>query len=1036
MSLMKRKIVLVVMLIVAGLMQTMRGDDVKQVEENAYNRGAGNPNANSSNPLMQDRFGASTAGVERTQDVIFADYFDIKTNSCKQEAVTGKIHLKRNKDVLLQAIPDAYHFEILSDNSGLFQLNNNRENIGHMKGLLVGELSLKKGKNAPEKPIDYSLIIALKDGQAILAEKQITVHVVDTTMWEHLVDFYMEETIANSRLYGRKKLSDKNIKTLIDEIDANEGAMPSLSPMFTHTINEIRKVENEWEKVASHIGALGYAYADAESEWHQHPHLRQAIVKSAIRYMNAVPVFGDEIEDPIGNEIGDGFQGLGENRILSHGLVTHQWRLVDALGAPLVHLMPAIREDIEEGQADAIALQEAIYRFYQAFFAVTPSRRVMNNDEQRWRNVSDTLYSEGAWSDANTAHRMRSLMVMGVVWNDYNRPITYVPYWYDDYYSATEFDGLSFAKGWSPRGIIKDIHFWCSRLSVPSHMFDQSGFHPDGTVSHHTGHRASDVAMVAYGFEWMSEINRAIRFFQNTPLPIEDHQYQFLADRINYTYSRVIYKQHLDYVLAGRSHYSDMKKFATHSLNHSVTQLLEGKSSSTLIANENELRELTTNINKNTHQHSESVAFWNADYLVHRRENNEGHFYFSVKQKSVRTSGAEDFSKIRKSWHAGSGVFQLKVDGNEYALPVLETYDWHVLPGVTEEWRTDPMPLGPASSAGPGLNKYSGVLANGRYATSAFQYLPTPGGEHNKLPQYASATAYKSYHMMGNLGVAIGSAIARKDAGQGKPIVTCIDQSHQSDVLYYSVNGDKQKGLKPGSSHDLSIPMNGPGWVFHKNKGYLIIPKAQQNLLIKTGSYIHKTDTQTKAGTNYVIAVDHGINPDISSNNYHYVLVANASLKDMPKALKNYQAEYRIISEPAKTHALYNTNNKLAQIAFFEAGKIVLDKAKKDWIEVNQSIILMKEEVKDGLIVSVCDPLHSLETKTVEITIPQQLKAGTYQYDIKGIETIEGENVIVKTNQQGSTLVVHLPDHEDGVTYNHREAVLAGAPIVIEIPKL
>lgn len=968
------------------------------------------------------------------QEIIFADYFDIKTNSAKQAVVNGKIHLKGNKDVLSKALPESYQLEIISDASGLFELNNKRENIGQMKGLLVGELSLKKGKKAPKNPTDIKLCIALKDKEQILIQKDIMIHVVNTTMMEYLTEFYKEETITTTRLYGRKKLSDKKISDLIGEIEANDGAMPSISPMYTKAISEIRKVENEWEKVASYVGALGYAYADKKSEWYQHPQLKQAIVKSATKYMNAVPVFGNEIDEPMGNEIGDGFQGLGENGTLSHGLVTHQWRLVDALGAPLVHIMPTIRKDLADGQAEALALQEAIYRFYQAFFSVTPSRRVMNNDEQRWRNISDTLYSEGAWSDANTAHRMRSLMVMGVVWNDYNRPITYVPYWYDDYYTGTEFDGLSFAKGWSPRGIIKDIHFWCSRLSVPSHMYDQSGFHPDGTVSHHTGHSASDVAMVAYGFEWMSEINKAISFFQNTPLPIEDGQYQFLADRINYTYRRVIYKQQLDYVLAGRSHYSDMKKFATKSLNHSVTKLLDGKSASTIINNEEELRQLNNDIKKNTHQHSESMAFWNADYVVHRRENNEAQFYFSVKQKSLRTSGAEDFSKIRKSWHAGSGVFQLKVNGDEYALSVLNAYDWHVLPGVTEEWRTDPMPLGPASSAGPGLNEYSGILANGSHATSAFQYLPTPGDEHKKLPQYASASAYKSYHMTGNLGVAIGSAINRKDAGQNKNIVTCIDQSNHTDILYYSVNGKKQKALKPGTDHDLSVAMNGPSWVFHKNKGYLILPQSQQNLFIKTGSHINKTDTKAKAGSNYVIAVDHGVHPDESSNKYHYVLVANASLKDMPKALKNYQNEYQIISESAKTHALYNTESKLAQVAFFEAGKTSLDK--EDWIQVNEPLILIKEETNNSIKISVCDPLHSLETKTVEIKLPQQLKAGTYQYNFKGIETIEGETVIVKTNEQGSTLIVHLPDHSDGEKYNYREAVLAGAPIVVEIPKL
>ncbi|MBI9063649.1 MAG: hypothetical protein JEZ14_16830, partial [Marinilabiliaceae bacterium] len=370
----------------------------------------------------------------QAQEVIFADYFDIKTNTGKNEQVTGKIHLKRNKDVLTQPVPDSYHFEIIKDPSGLFQLQTNHDKVGQMEGLLVGELSLKDAKVTPKKPVDYTLIVALKSGKRILVKKDITVHVVETTMLDYLSEFYKEETIKTSRLYGRKKLSDKKVKTLVDEVEANDGAMPSVSPIYSKPVDQIHKIEDEWEKVANHIGGLGYAYANNQSSWYHSPQLYQAITTAAIKYMNAIPVFGDEIVEPIGDEVGDGFQGLGESGHLSHGFVTHQWRLVDGLGAPLVHIMPALQKDLKKGEPEAIALQEAIYRFYQVFLSVTPTRRVMNNDEQRWRNISDTLYSEGAWSDANTSHRMRSLMVMGIVWGDYNRPITYVPYWYDNYY--------------------------------------------------------------------------------------------------------------------------------------------------------------------------------------------------------------------------------------------------------------------------------------------------------------------------------------------------------------------------------------------------------------------------------------------------------------------------------------------------------------------------------------------------------------------------------------------------------------------------
>ncbi len=106
------------------------------------------------------------------------------------------------------------------------------------------------------------------------------------------------------------------------------------------------------------------------------------------------------------------------------------------------------------------------------------------------------------------------------------------------------------------------------------------------------------------------------------------------------------------------------------------------------------LENICKRLKKNTYEYSGTNAYWVNEYLVHRHGENEKPFYASLKLKSERTVGAEDFDKkVRKSWYMGYGILPVKVQGDEYSERVLSNFDWHALPGLTEEWRTDPLPL-------------------------------------------------------------------------------------------------------------------------------------------------------------------------------------------------------------------------------------------------------------------------------------------------------------------------------------------------------
>ena len=175
--------------------------------------------------------------------------------------------------------------------------------------------------------------------------------------------------------------------------------------------------------------------------------------------------------------------------------------------------MPDILDGISSGDEKSQEFYDSLIRYFQIFTAIVEGRRAIDNPDERWGEIQNIKYSAGAWADANLSHRMRTMLALPIIWADYNRPMTYVPYWYEDFYGGKPFKGFSFSTGWSPHGVLSDVAYWVSKNGIPTHRYSQSGYQPDGTISHHTGH-GTDAAMVAYGFEWLTGFNNGFLYFK------------------------------------------------------------------------------------------------------------------------------------------------------------------------------------------------------------------------------------------------------------------------------------------------------------------------------------------------------------------------------------------------------------------------------------------------------------------------------------------------------------------------------------------
>ena len=440
-----------------------------------------------------------------------------------------------------------------------------------------------------------------------------------------------------------------------------------------------------------------------------------------------------------------------------------------------------------------------------------------------------------------------------------------------------------------------------------------------------------------------------------------------------------------------------------------------------------ELKDVCRQLKNNTFEYSGTDAYWVNEYLVHRRGENETPFYASLKLKSERTVGAEDFSKkVRRSWHMGYGILQVKVKGDEYSDKVIRNFDWHALPGLTEEWRTDPLPAkGGAQASLPGLNKISGVLADGKAGMGIYHHLPKE--------TYSSVTAFKSYHFIEDKIIALGSDIARLRPGQGNEITTFIDQTALNSPLTWCA-GEEIQTVEPGQSVNLTQEIKDVCWLHQGSKGYVILPVKQLSLQIKSGKEINITDrTIADKKPNFIIAVSHGVQPGQNRDNaYRYIQLPNVSAEEMPERVEALLKDLEFTMQDGAAHAVYSDTDKTWQYAFFKPGSISVGKTTVTSNDVAQ--IMLRDNGAEWVL-SVNNPMPDGQKQTLTFSTSAKLPAGTYTYQTKGVYPLEGETVTVTSEGKGSKVTVELPDSRDAAKYNYQSDLYAATPIIVNIPK-
>ncbi|MGR5305571.1 polysaccharide lyase family 8 super-sandwich domain-containing protein [Vibrio mediterranei] len=1035
-----------------------------------------------------------------TETLLF-NRFEIQTQSKTNAQVIGRIQPVSNR-FAPESAPDVnLAFVLTRDNSDLFELTNVRDRDGR----LFGVLSLRNDESVNWDNNHLVEIELQQDGIAI-ARVETLVEVLNKTAWQQFFDqFYIYATDEAYRLHSGRDYTYELVNQQINELSANNYQVrsgfknsgsgwiedTSLAIDFYDYPNEVDLADygkqvvtpsilaDELEQSALHLAALSRAYTHL-SEYQfgsERSSLKTTLLKALEAWLDAFP------SSDFGN-----FTGVDYND------TTHAWRFTDPISGVLIALAKDIHNGIGEEHSLSLRVFDKASEFLSEVAFDLPNNEA-SIDYFRYFNPDDLAASSGAWSDANRAHRLRTWAAMIAFFKDYNRPITYNVLWYPDYEGdqpglGWQSAGTTILPGWSPRGSFQDFKFWIDSNGISAQKYGQSGLLPDGTMSHHVGLR-QDLAMYAYGYEWLTEEPIVFAsYLKGTAFEASKTPYEFSLNVLNYTMPWLIYGEATDFQATGRSHYqAHVSDFGSYILSKDAELLISSAPSSTDSNMITTLTQMTENILMNSHQQLGANAFWSNDYLVHRKskwdatDSQTKEWFSSVKLESQRTRGAESFSDSSFGFMNGRGVLQIKTSAKDYSN-IRYDWDWHLLPGVTEAWRQDKLPLQSSEPAG-NPSAFSSVLTNSyqntdeAYSMAAFKYA----SDHS----YTSITANKSYFFLDELVVAMGNRIHRvrddfSTAGANSPILTVIDQVNWQTPFVYNpgqgesvgVNGRKTAQIQtnwssnPASDPTLSLS-DQVMWFHQGSKGYIVLPQNGQKVrtYLRGGDSIPDSDP-TKHGaetgerlTPLLIAINHGTEIEGSGerSHYTYLTLPFVTADEMPQRVEEILNQLEVHQSPEQQReAIYyrasSSSHEVAQIVFRAAGTQVFNNGLS--VTSNKAALVQMVKLDGGeWSVTVTDPFahddpsvsaptkhfqHIALTSPNEIVLNVNLKfsPGTYSYLTQGIkkQALASQQVLVSSINDGTELTFQLPDEGDSSDYQGRENLYLGMPASIRVSEI
>jgi len=287
------------------------------------------------------------------------------------------------------------------------------------------------------------------------------------------------------------------VESVVQDVEMNNGSF-SGNDFYTWTPAErtaSTDLNAKWEEATNNIGGLGYAYYDKDGilDAPMLARVKDALYDAFIKLGSIIPIetldyMSDSDFAALDNlwlkEIPAA--GFSDNKIIdkqgvSYSDLTLQWRFYDALALPAAEMTEFLHQEILSSDAQtANRAQQALDGLYYSLstaFSMHLNELQLGYPGAKWGDLLNSNVSTGVWSDANMGHRSRMWIAMLCILQDYNRPITYLPYWYDNFNftkyedlwgkfgedveedkaSFRKLNGFTLIPGFSPSGVFSDV---------------------------------------------------------------------------------------------------------------------------------------------------------------------------------------------------------------------------------------------------------------------------------------------------------------------------------------------------------------------------------------------------------------------------------------------------------------------------------------------------------------------------------------------------------------------------------------------------
>ena len=298
------------------------------------------------------------------------------------------------------------------------------------------------------------------------------------------------------RTWGRTKFQTyAEVESVVQDVEMNNGSF-SGNDFYTWTPAQrtaSKDLGDKWTDAINNIGGLGYAYYDKDGilDAPMLARVKDALYDAFTELGSIIPIetldyMSDSDFAALDNQWLKEVSAAGfmdatiiDKQGVTFSDLTHQWTFSDALTLPAAEMTEFLHQDILSSDAQtanrAQQAMDGLYYSLSTAFALHLNELQLGYPGARWGDLLDTNVSTGVWSDANMGHRSRMWIAMLCIVQDYNRPITYIPYWYDNF-NFTKYEDL-----WGKFG--EDVEEDQARLRKLHSFTLIPGFSPSGVFS-------------------------------------------------------------------------------------------------------------------------------------------------------------------------------------------------------------------------------------------------------------------------------------------------------------------------------------------------------------------------------------------------------------------------------------------------------------------------------------------------------------------------------------------------------------------------